>query len=103
MGRYPSHDIDNDDNEANPGAPLVVELALSPMALVVMVYISAKPRSVLLKQLVSLTRGMAGSPGSRNSMSTHCGVGGHILVHDNATDTAHASAGKGEGGGTYRK
>lgn len=43
-----------------------------PGSLVVMVYMSAKPMSVELKQLVSLTSAILGSPGSANSISTHC-------------------------------
>lgn len=36
-----------------------------------MVYMSAKPMSVELKQFVSLTRPILGSPGSAKMMSTH--------------------------------
>lgn len=39
---------------------------------VVTVYIWAKPNCVELKQFVSLTMGIRGSPGSAKTMSTHC-------------------------------
>lgn len=52
-------------------APLLTYASV-PDILVAMVYMSAKPMSVELKQFVSLTRPILGSPGSAKMMSTHC-------------------------------